>query len=103
MCAALALFLLHFSIYVVEFGWDMHVVVGSFEIPLLLHVETLLGPTEEEPLSGYHSVQQHAVVLVHSKNTHTHKYTAIIGQVLKQGDVCVTGALINQSVIRLRE
>lgn len=68
--------------HVVAFGWDLHLLVEilwsvhrcgkGFLIPLLLRVETLLGPTGGGPLSGYRSVQQHAVVLVHSKNTHTH-------------------------------
>lgn len=57
----------------------------------------LLGPTEEGPLSGYRSVQQHAVVLVHSKtHTYTQRYTAIISQELR-GGVCETGVIINQS------
>lgn len=52
-------------------SWET-AVCKSFLIPSLQSAETLLGPTEGEPLSGYRSVQQHAVVLVHSKNTYIH-------------------------------
>ncbi len=47
-------------------------VCKGFLIPSLQRAEMLLGPTEGGPLSGYRSVQQHAVVLVHSKNTYIH-------------------------------
>lgn len=43
----------------------------SSVLPLRQRVETLPDPAEEEPLSDYHSAQLHAVVLVHSKHTHT--------------------------------
>lgn len=93
-------------VHVVVFGWDLRVLIEilwsvdrcgkRFLIPSLLRVGMLLGPTEGGPLSGYRSAQQHAVVLVHSKITHTHRYTAIIGWELKVG-LCETGAIINQS------